>query len=175
MKLFLRCLVAICILLLSFVSFTYVTEASEVSNQENSDEALETVATADDVEENNLVEEILETANQLVGTKYAYAGNSPSTGFDCSGFTSYVFGQHGISLPRSSSDMYSIGEKVNRHELELGDLVFFNTSGKRISHVGIYIGDNQFIHSSTSHGVIISDLNDPYYWSKRYVGATRIL
>lgn len=189
MKHFVRYTVAVCIFLLSSVCYTYAAQANEIepieeeqafidiSVQEENHEATETIDSVETIvnEEPSLSEKILETANKLKGVKYQYAGNSPSTGFDCSGFTTYVFGEHGISLPRSSSDMYAQGKEVKRTELAPGDLVFFNTSGNKISHVGIYVGDNQFIHSSTSDGVIITDLNDPYYWSKRYVGAKRIL
>ena len=116
----------------------------------------------------------LETAvDKLIGTRYKYAGNT-TDGFDCSGFTHYVFGKFGIDLPRRSSDQADIGEKIGKDELRPGDLVFFNTNGKNISHVGIYMGDGMMAHASTNHGVIIGSINDSYY-SKRYVTARRIL
>ncbi|WP_432357406.1 C40 family peptidase [Sporosarcina sp. UB5] len=116
---------------------------------------------------------ITETASSLVGIKYAYGGTTKA-GFDCSGFVTYVFKQHGIKLSRTSSGMYASGTKVEKDDLIEGDLVFFNTSGKGVSHVGIYIGDGKFAHASTSKGVSIAKLNDPHYWGKRYVGAKRI-
>ncbi|MFS0688564.1 C40 family peptidase [Sporosarcina sp. 179-K 8C2 HS] len=116
---------------------------------------------------------ISETASSLVGIKYAYGGTT-TAGFDCSGYVNYVFKQHGINLSRTSSGMYASGTKVDKSDLEEGDLVFFNTSGKGVSHVGIYIGDGEFAHSSSSKGVSIAKLNDPHYWGKRYVGAKRI-
>lgn len=114
--------------------------------------------------------ELTTTASQYIGTPYVYGGTT-TKGFDCSGFTQRVFSDLGIKLNRTSSSQYSQGTAVS--SLLPGDLVFFNTSGKGISHVGIYIGDNQFIHSSTSDGVIISGLGENY-WSKRYVGAKRV-
>ena len=116
---------------------------------------------------------IIETASSLQGTRYAYGGTT-TAGFDCSGYVRYVFNQHGIELSRTSSGMYASGTKVDKSDLEEGDLVFFNTSGSGVSHVGIYIGDGNFAHASTSRGVRIDKLDDPHYWGKRYVGAKRI-
>ena len=113
------------------------------------------------------------TVDPLLGIKYRYGG-STTKGFDCSGFVQYVFGKLGIDLPRSSRDQFKVGEKVTKDELRVGDLVFFNTNGKGVSHVGIYMGDGRFVHSSTSKGVTYTSLNDKYY-AKRYVGARRIL
>ncbi|GEN83046.1 hypothetical protein SLU01_13580 [Sporosarcina luteola] len=116
---------------------------------------------------------IVETATSLKGIKYAYGGTT-TAGFDCSGFVRYVFNQHDINLSRTSSGMYASGTKVDKEDLKAGDLVFFNTSGKGVSHVGIYVGDGSFAHASTSKGVRVDKLNDPYYWGKRYVGAKRV-
>lgn len=113
------------------------------------------------------------TVEPLIGIKYRYGG-STTKGFDCSGFVRYVFGKLGIDLPRSSRELYKVGQKVSKDELRVGDLVFFNTSGKGVSHVGIYMGDGLFVHSSTSKGVTYTSMNDKYY-AKRYVGARRIL
>ncbi|WP_337995034.1 C40 family peptidase [Paenibacillus thermotolerans] len=116
----------------------------------------------------------LETAvDKLLGIDYRYGGTT-TAGFDCSGFTSYVFEKFGIELPRTSKDQANAGFKVARDELRPGDLVFFNTDGKGISHVGIYMGDGKFAHSSSKYGVKISELSEAYY-SKRYVTARRIL
>lgn len=116
----------------------------------------------------------LETVvDELVGIGYKYAG-STTDGFDCSGFTSYVFANFGVELPRVSADQATLGTKVSKDELRAGDLVFFNTSGKRISHVGIYMGDGTFAHASTSKGITITEMDDRYY-AKRYVTARRIL
>lgn len=116
---------------------------------------------------------ISKTATSLTGIKYVYGGNTTS-GFDCSGYVSYVFKENDINLARTSSGMYASGTPVKQADLETGDLVFFNTSGKGVSHVGIYIGEGKFAHASTSRGVRVDKLSDPYYWKDRYVGAKRI-
>ncbi len=115
---------------------------------------------------------LLEAVDDLIGTPYKYGGTT-TKGFDCSGFVTYLFKKYDISLPRSSRDMAKAGEKVEKADLQYGDLVFFNTNGKSISHVGVYIGDGEFAHSSTSSGVVITSLDDKYY-KKRYVTARRM-
>ena len=116
---------------------------------------------------------IVATAKQYLGYKYTYGGSSPSTGFDCSGFTSYVFKQHGISLNRTAAAQYSNGVAVSRANLQPGDLVMFGKSG--INHVAIYIGGGQIIHALTpSTGVRIDSLSTGYY-NNNYVGARRVL
>lgn len=117
--------------------------------------------------------ELVATAKKLEGIKYR-SGGTTTAGFDCSGFVGYVFEDLGIDLPRTSSGMHASGTKVDRDNLKSGDLVFFNTTGKGVSHVGIYIGDGKFIHSSSSQGVKIDKLNDPHYWGDRYIGAKRV-
>lgn len=118
-------------------------------------------------------EKIIATAKQYIGVPYLWGGATPS-GFDCSGFVQYVFKKHGITLPRTSKEQYTVGTYVSRANLKVGDLVFFNTSGSGISHLGIYIGNDQFIHSSTSKGVTITSLSSSY-WSSRYWGGRRVL
>lgn len=113
------------------------------------------------------------TIDNLLGIDYKYGGTT-TKGFDCSGFVGYVFDKFKIDLPRTSSSMYAEGSKVKREDLRSGDLVFFNTSGKGVSHVGIYVGNNKFAHASTSKGTRIDSLGMDYY-NDRYVGAKRIL
>lgn len=124
-------------------------------------------------QENQAKTLLQETVEPLIGTPYRYGGTTTS-GFDCSGFTSYVFGLMGIELHRSSRDQATQGTKVAKDELRPGDLVFFNTFGNSISHVGIYLGNNKFIHSSTNRGVVINDLSESYY-ARTYVTARRVM
>lgn len=118
-------------------------------------------------------DKIIATARKYIGVPYVWGGTTPS-GFDCSGFVQYVFKAHGISLLRTTSQQYGQGKSVAKANLKTGDLVFFNTSGSGVSHVGIYIGNNQFIHASSSNGVMISSMQNSY-WSARYLGARRVL
>ena len=119
-------------------------------------------------------QDILNYAMKYLGTPYVYGGSTPS-GFDCSGFTQYVFKHFGYSLSRSSSAQINDGEKIMTEDLLPGDLVFFSRSGYAVGHVGIYVGDNQFIHSTSPGDVVkVSNMDESYYVS-RYVGARRIL
>jgi len=129
---------------------------------------------------NTVVDELLSYAYRFRGTPYRYGSSSPR-GFDCSGFTSYVFKRFGISLDRSSSGQIKDGRRVSRKDLQPGDLVFFaGRSGKgRIGHVGIVTRVNDdntfhFIHSACSRGVTVSKNTEAYY-SRRYMGACRVL
>lgn len=120
------------------------------------------------------VDSIIATAKQNLGIKYQWGGTIPQTGFDCSGYVSYVFDQNGISLPRISRDQYAVGTKVAFEDLQSGDLVFFSLVGNGIvSHVGIYLGDGQFINASLSKGVTVYVMGP--YWKSAYVGARRVL
>lgn len=114
-------------------------------------------------------------ALNMIGVRYRWGGNTPDSGLDCSGFVRYVFRDTlGLTLPRRAEEMSQVGEKVKFSELRPGDLVFFNTMRRTFSHVGIYIGDNKFVHSpSTGSKIRVDDLDDSY-WEKRFTGARRI-
>lgn len=115
---------------------------------------------------------IMATANSLNGTPYLWGGSTP-TGFDCSGFVQYVFAKNAITLPRISKEQYAVGTPVEFSSLQPGDLVFFSiNSDGVVSHDGIYIGNNQFINSSSSKGVTIYTMGT--YWKSVYVGARRV-
>jgi cell wall-associated NlpC family hydrolase len=116
-------------------------------------------------------------AISLIGTPYRLGGSDPQQGLDCSGFVNHVFRQAaGLQLPRESHALSQVGQTLEPEELQPGDLVFFNTLERPFSHVGIYLGDNRFVHaaSSRSGGVMLSSLTDDY-WSRRFEGARRIL
>ncbi|MGW7774654.1 C40 family peptidase [Pseudomonas machongensis] len=126
-----------------------------------------------------LADSILERGMSLIGTRYRFGGTSEQSGFDCSGFIGYLFREEaGMNLPRSTREMINVdAPKVARNKLKPGDLLFFSTNGRgRVSHAGIYLGDNQFIHSSSrrSGGVRIDNLGDRY-WSKTFIEAKRAL
>ena len=113
-------------------------------------------------------------AMNLRDIRYRRGGRVPSTGFDCSGFVHYVF-EHAlnIDLPDDSASQFQAGIKIARDEMQTGDLVFFHMHGKRISHVGIYLGDGRFIHSPTTGERVRVDQLDKTYWVRRFAGAKR--
>lgn len=119
--------------------------------------------------------EILMNAFSLTGIKYQYGGSQPETGFDCSGFVRYVFREAAnITLPPTARAISQIGKTVKKDELQPGDLVFFNTLKSAFSHVGIYIGDNKFIHAPRSGGAVRVENMQTDYWAKRFNGAQRL-
>jgi len=116
---------------------------------------------------------LLENVDEWYGVRYRTGGNT-KTGVDCSGFTVAVYAAvYGIALPRVSREQYRISRKISTTELQEGDLVFFHTRGSGVSHVGVYLGNNKFIHASVSRGVMVNDLFETYYL-QRYIGAGRI-
>ncbi|MCC7242079.1 MAG: C40 family peptidase [Acidobacteria bacterium] len=112
------------------------------------------------------------TALALRGAPYRNGGVSPE-GFDCSGFVQYVFGQHGVALPRETRDQFRTGQRVDRGQLEPGDLVFFTTVAPGASHVGIMIGGDQFVHAPSERGVVRVERLSSSYWNRRFVGGRR--
>ena len=111
---------------------------------------------------------------QYLGIRYRFGGTTPS-GFDCSGFVKYMFSRSlDMELPRSSKEMSAIGTKVQRSELKPGDLVFFRNAKNRINHVGIFVGNDTFVHSSLSRGITRDKLNESYF-DKRFATGVRIL
>ena len=119
-------------------------------------------------------EALLAFAMKLRDIRYHRGGRKPSTGFDCSGFVRYVFLHSiGLDLPTNSASQFLAGLKVKRNEMKTGDLVFFRTRGKAISHVGIYIDNGQFIHSPSAGKTVRVDSLNEAYWAKHFVGAKR--
>ncbi|OIQ71511.1 murein DD-endopeptidase MepH precursor [mine drainage metagenome] len=132
---------------------------------------------------NGLIQQVSIRASDLVvnalsflGVRYHYGGDTARTGFDCSGFVRYVYQETlGTALPHNAASQSRVGEKITENQLRPGDLVFFNTLRRAFSHVGIYIGNGEFIHSPRSgQSVRIESLDSPY-WSKRFDGARRIV
>ncbi|BDB24619.1 C40 family peptidase [Cupriavidus sp. P-10] len=122
------------------------------------------------------LEEISIQAMSLVGTPYRYGGNTPDSGFDCSGLVRYVVSRAAsVNLPRTTEAMGTRGSTLDRSEVASGDLVFFNTTGRANSHVGIYVGQNRFVHAPSSGGTVrLEDMGKPY-WASRYNGARRVV
>lgn len=128
-------------------------------------------------QDQSLGQQIVDYAKQFKGTPYVYGGTNLLKGVDCSGFTSSVMKHFGIYISRSSINQINDGIRIDKSQLQAGDLVFFNKGGNTVvSHVGLYIGNGEFIHSASSWsgGVIISNLSQPYY-ANTYVGATRVI
>ena len=116
------------------------------------------------------------TALALIGVPYVFASDDPARGLDCSGLVRHAFrASLSLELPRSSEQMAARGVPISAAELLVGDLVFFHTLGRRHSHVGIYIGDRQFVHAPTANGAVRIDLMDAPYWRSRFDGARRVL
>ncbi|CAM5779982.1 C40 family peptidase [Castellaniella caeni] len=118
---------------------------------------------------------MVSTAMKFLGVKYRYGGDAPGQGFDCSGLVAYAAEKSlGLKLPRTASGQAQTGISVDRDELRRGDLVFFNTRGRRYSHVGIYLGDRKFVHAPRTGAAIRVDSMDMAYWRSRYNGARRL-
>ncbi len=119
--------------------------------------------------------DLLLQAMSLLGVAYRFGGSNPETGLDCSGFIQYVFKKSlHVNLPRTAAGMAQVGREVSQDELKPGDLVFFNTRGFRYSHVGIFLGNNKFIHSPrTGKSIEVANMSQSY-WVSRYNGARRV-
>ncbi len=121
----------------------------------------------------NTLRRLISSALSYQGVPYVFGGISPY-GFDCSGYTKYVFAQAGIDLPRMADDQFYATREIAKSELSRGDLVYFTTYTPGISHVGIYLGNDQFISATSSAGIAIRSLYDSY-WGPRYVAASRVI
>ncbi|HXM06187.1 MAG TPA: C40 family peptidase [Candidatus Acidoferrum sp.] len=119
-----------------------------------------------------IAELLTHSALRFLGTPYVFGGTTPS-GFDCSAFVQHVFAIAGISLPRTADAQYDVGKPATGGPRP-GDLVFFQTYESGVSHVGIYLGRGKFVHASSSHGVMVSQLSESY-WASRYLGAKRLI
>ncbi|BCB27151.1 peptidase P60 [Sulfurimicrobium lacus] len=152
-------------------SIAWAQEPVETTNS-----AAEPVASTLQTRQAAGVSEMLNYALNLIGVNYKYGGAQPTTGFDCSGYVSHVFRQvAGLSLPHNALAISRQGKQISMKELQPGDLVFFNTLRRSFSHVGIYIGNNRFVHApSSGGGVEVVSLQDSY-WVKHFNGARRIL
>lgn len=122
---------------------------------------------------NSTVRNVLRAAYSVIGTPYVFGGTSPY-GFDCSGFTQYAFARAGVYLPRMADSQFYSGRQISMSQLRPGDLIFFSTYEAGASHVGIYLGNGNFIHAGTSTGVTVSSAFTGY-WGARYYGACRVL
>ena len=168
-----------------YVSSEYISDeqvqATNRSDSERTQKIVELPNTATDVtetEEVNTVvnkgEEVVDYAKTLLGKDYVYGGVGPNS-FDCSGFTQYVYKKFGINLSHSASAQANIGTTVSKSDLQLGDMVFFSQGGSSIGHVGIFVGNNSFIHAANPQkGVVITSLADGYYTSN-YKTSKRVL
>jgi len=116
---------------------------------------------------------LINTALEFLGVPYRNGGSDPS-GFDCSGFVQWVFGRHGLALPREVRDQYQAGRSVDLDEVREGDLLFFETIARGASHVGIALGNGRFVHAPSSKGVVRVEPYTASYWARRFVGARRV-
>ena len=149
-----------------------------ISINDDQELSTQTLSLNDSWDEFTKEDEILETARNFLGVKYIWAANGPLA-FDCSGFTKYVFNTIGISLPRYSGHQANIGKKIKFSQMQKGDLVFFDTTKKfrkKVNHVGIFIGDNKFIHaSSAKKKVVITSFSKKKFYKNKFLYARRVV
>jgi cell wall-associated NlpC family hydrolase len=132
---------------------------------------------ASPAEPSGKVNSLIEKGFGFLGVRYRFGGNGPEAGgFDCSGLVRKVFGDAlGLNLPRTAAEMAQLGDKVGTQDLKPGDLVFFNTMRRAFSHVGIYLGDNKFLHSPARGSAVRVEVMDNSYWMKRFNGGRRLV
>lgn len=124
----------------------------------------------------NAAQDVILQGLKLVGVRYRWGGNDESSGLDCSGFVRLVFKDSiGTLLPRTAREMSEVGQRIDSSQLKPGDLVFFNTMRRAFSHVGIYLGDNHFMHAPRAGAEVRVESMESSYWIKRYNGARRVL
>jgi cell wall-associated NlpC family hydrolase len=125
----------------------------------------------------SLSEEVVQSALALVGTPYRYGGDTPQSGFDCSGFVEYVMGLEDVPMPRTVGEQYRVGQSVTRSRLQAGDLVFFSTTGPGPTHVGIVTDAEQgeFVHAPSDGSRVRLDRLDNEYWKRHWIGAKRVI
>lgn len=116
---------------------------------------------------------VVRDALSMKGIPYRWGEETPQRGFDCSGLVQYVYGKYGVRLPRTAYQMAMALPQLDKRHRQPGDLVFFNTTGKPYSHVGIYIGSDQMVHASSSKGKVVVGALDTPYWNKHYLGMRR--
>lgn len=172
--------------LISFASQGKASSDSEYTHFEPSPDAIlvesmtaggaeEEIATSRPSTTEEQMVKVLAVAKKMLGRPLVWGGASPAQGFDCSGLVQYVYGQAEIDLPRTADLQFLVGQTVSQEDLQPGDLVYFTTYEPGASHVGIYIGGNEFIHTSSSKGmVIIANLQESYF-VERFYGAKRVL
>lgn len=162
MKLFIR---LICIAILGFL-----VACASAPKASNHDERVDSHKIRAD---KSTAKEAANYARNMVGKPYRYGGNSPS-GFDCSGLVQYSYARAGLSIPRTTRSQQNIGVPVSARSLRAGDLVFFDQEGKKLSHVGIYLGGNSFVHAPSGGKRVRVDSLNKRYWKKHFAGGRRI-
>jgi cell wall-associated NlpC family hydrolase len=145
--------------------FSGKSDSADVINADGQPVAAQPAASSD----------LVGSALGLLGISYRFGGNTPASGFDCSGMVRYVFQNAiGLSLPRRAEEISHVGTKVGRNDLKPGDLVFYKTLRRAFSHVGIYLGNNRFIHAPSAGGTVRVDDMTEGYWAARFNGARRV-
>ena len=128
-----------------------------------------------DPSERLAADELIQTALAFQGVPYRLGGDSPSSGFDCSGFVRYVFAANHVDVPRTVIEQFAVGTRIPPSDVHAGDLLFFSTVAPGPSHVGIALGDGRFVHAPAENGTVRLDRFDSAYWRDRFVGARRLI